>query len=117
MPMSSRSAVFLQMLAAIAQIEPIEESENQLLRLLREKNDTYDTSYQANIKEVQKWLLGIKFSFLHDYLGLVRNCTVRMLESDVVAYCPFGSWPTAGFCKIRPCCVEAPEPFEAAKFS
>lgn len=110
------------MLAAITQIEPIEDSENQPLRLLREKNDDYDTSYQGNIKEVQEWLLGIKFSFLHGYLGLVCNCIVRMLESDytlrpVAAHCPFGSWSTAGFCKIRSCCVEVPELFEAAKFS
>lgn len=70
------------MLAAITQIEPIEDSENQPLRLLREKNDDYDTFYQANIKEVQEWLLGIEFSFTETICRVLSIWEVGQLPAS-----------------------------------
>ncbi|OCL13651.1 kinase-like protein [Glonium stellatum] len=117
----SLGCVFAEMLAAIAQTEPIEHSENQPLRLHREKNKDYDPSYQANAKEVQDWLLGIRFPFSYDYLGLIRHYTRQMLESNhasrpIAAHCPLGNLLTNGPYKTHSCCTETPESFEAVNF-
>ncbi|KAF2497683.1 kinase-like protein, partial [Lophium mytilinum] len=112
----SMGCVFAEMLAVLAPLRPDGLTRRQAFESVRGSNEYGDSSYQANISQVQEWLLTLVPNTLlnHFPLDLLCPVVVSMISSNP-SNRPSAESVATSFGASETCCSDStePEPLEA----